>query len=154
MGLAGWPCSACRAPSGVCTRGFGHAYGTTARSRAGTILTQPPCCTAVVAERGGMTEDEAAAKIAAGMKGLHTRSELAKGNAERFADGERGAKIAARNERIAAGTATEEDKAVDDAVRSRHASVRIIWPTLYGQHYMANTICWCAHQTQTWRTDA
>ena len=63
-----------------------------------------------------MTEDEAATKITAGMKGMHTRSELAKGNAGRFADGARSDKIAARKQRIGDGTATDEDKAVNDAV--------------------------------------
>ena len=43
-----------------------------------------------------MTEDNAALKIAAAMKGVHTRKELAKGNIERFADPKRIHKLQAR----------------------------------------------------------
>ena len=70
----------------------------------------------VLQVKQGMSEDEAAAKIAAGMKGLHTRKELAKGNSARFADADRGAKIEARRQRLTDGSATEEDKAVEEAV--------------------------------------
>ena len=37
-------------------------------------------CRFVKAKRKGLSDDEASAKIAAGMKGLHTRRELQRGN--------------------------------------------------------------------------
>ena len=47
-------------------------------------------------KKGLMTENEASAKITAGMKGMHTRKELAKGNTDRFADADRDAKLEAK----------------------------------------------------------
>ena len=43
-----------------------------------------------------MSPDEASAKITAGMRGLHVRKELKKGNAEKFVDPQHGAKVAAK----------------------------------------------------------
>ena len=60
-----------------------------------------------------MTDDEAAAKIAAGMQGMMTRKKIKAGNADQFADADRAEKVAARKQRIAEGKATEADKAED-----------------------------------------
>ena len=53
---------------------------------------KPPAPTAEEAR----AVDEASAKIAAGMRGLHVRNELKKGNSEKFADPDRAAKVAAK----------------------------------------------------------
>ena len=66
----------------------------------------------------GVIEDEAAAKIAAGMKGMVTRKELKAGNIDRYTDADRETKIEARKKRIVEGTATEEDQAIEQAVCS------------------------------------
>ena len=49
-----------------------------------------------------MTEDEAASRITAGMRGVHTRRQLQAGNVLAYADTDRAEKIRARNERMAA----------------------------------------------------
>ena len=43
-----------------------------------------------------MSADEASAKITAGMRGLHVRNELKKGNTAKFADPDHAAKVAAK----------------------------------------------------------
>ena len=43
-----------------------------------------------------MSADEASAKITAGMRGLHVRNELKKGNTDKFADADHAAKVAAK----------------------------------------------------------
>ena len=44
-----------------------------------------------------MSADEASAKITAGMRGLHVRNELKKGNTAKFADPDHAAKVAVKN---------------------------------------------------------
>ena len=46
-----------------------------------------------------MTDDEAAAKIAAGMQGMMTRKKIKAGNADQFADADRESKIQARKDK-------------------------------------------------------
>jgi hypothetical protein len=48
-----------------------------------------------------MSADEASAKITAGMRGLHVRNELKKGNTDKFADADHAAKVAAKKAKAA-----------------------------------------------------
>ena len=48
-----------------------------------------------------MSADEASAKITAGMRGLHVRNELKKGNTDKFADADHAAKVAAKKGKAA-----------------------------------------------------
>ena len=56
-----------------------------------------------------MTENEASAKNAAGMKGMSTRKKVRAGHADQLADSDRAEKMKARKERLAEGTASEAD---------------------------------------------
>ena len=67
----------------------------------------------LVKGRKVMTEDEASAKISAGMKGMHVRRKKKRGTLHQMSDPDREAKILARKERIAAGQGTIEDKMKD-----------------------------------------
>ena len=51
------------------------------------------------AKAAGMTDDEASAKIAAGMQGMMTRKKIKAGNADQFADADRESKIQARKDK-------------------------------------------------------
>ena len=52
-----------------------------------------------------MSADEASAKITAGVRGLHVRNELKKGNTDKFADADHAAKVAAKKAKAEAGSA-------------------------------------------------
>ena len=51
--------------------------------------------------RTTMSDDQAASRIAAGMKGMHVRRELARGNSDRFLDPTRDEKLGERRARTA-----------------------------------------------------
>jgi hypothetical protein len=66
-------------------------------------ISRPATTTAHAANRGTVAEaspsisaDDASTKIAAGMRGLHVRSELKKGNTEQFVDPDHAVKVAAK----------------------------------------------------------
>jgi len=74
------------------------AAAAAAPTKAGNEATKPAAAPAKPAvaptKKAAMTDDEASAKIAAGMKGVHVRKELERGNVDKFKDPTHDAKVA------------------------------------------------------------